>query len=185
MEYEVGEIFELDGKKYQVIEDDEYDCKNCSFNPETCFRFDLDSCMSQYRQDNKNINFKLVEEKISMEEKIKELQIQEIQQEWENNRKKILIISNKGSVFVDVIFSPNNIDTKIEIWGLYVNKENRNSSVGKILLHYAEKVAKKYGNRIEIQWISSTPKWTYEWYLREGYTEFEFDEGYSKLYKIV
>ena len=39
-----------------------------------------------------------------------ELQIQEIQQEWENNKKKILIISNKGSVFVDVIFSPNNID---------------------------------------------------------------------------
>ena len=52
------------------------------------------------------------------------LQIQEIQQEWENNKKKILIISNKGSIFVDVIFSPNNIDTKIEIWGLYVNKEN-------------------------------------------------------------
>ena len=80
-----------------------------------------------------------------------ELQIQEIQQEWENNKKKILIISNKGSVFVDVIFSPNNIDTKIEIWGLYVNKENRNSSVGKTLLHYAEKVAKRYGNKVEIQ----------------------------------
>ena len=31
-----------------------------------------------------------------------ELQIQEIQQEWENNKKKILIISNKGSVFVDL-----------------------------------------------------------------------------------
>ena len=112
-----------------------------------------------------------------------ELQIQEIQQEWENNKKKILIISNKGSVFVDVIFSPNNIDTKIEIWGLYVNKENRNSSVGKTLLHYAEKVAKQYGNKVEIQWVSPTPKWTYEWYVREGYIESEFDEGYSKLFK--
>lgn len=63
MEYKVGEIFELNGKYYQVIEDIEYDCKNCSFNPETCWRFDLDSCMSLYRQDNKSVNFKLVEEK--------------------------------------------------------------------------------------------------------------------------
>ena len=37
----------------------------------------------------KNYIFKSIKE---------ELQIQEIQQEWENNKKKILIISNKGSV---------------------------------------------------------------------------------------
>ena len=78
-----------------------------------------------------------------------------------------------------------NIDKKIELWGFYVNEENRDKGVGKALFHYAEKVARRYGNRIEIQWFSPTPKWTYEWYLREGYTEFEFDEGYSKLYKIV
>ena len=120
-----------------------------------------------------------------MEEKIKDLQIQEIHQEWDDSKKRILIISNKGSIFVDIVFSPNNRDTKIELWGFYVNEENRDKGVGKALLHYAEKVARRYGNRIEIQWVSPTPKWTYEWYLREGYTEFEFDEGYSKLYKIV
>lgn len=38
MEYQVGEIFELNGKKYQVIEDVEYDCKNCSFNHSTCWQ---------------------------------------------------------------------------------------------------------------------------------------------------
>ena len=36
MEYQVGEIFKLDGKKYQTIEDSGYDCKNYSFNYETC-----------------------------------------------------------------------------------------------------------------------------------------------------
>ena len=31
-----------------------------------------------------------------MEEKIKELQIQEIHQEWDDSKKRILIIYNKG-----------------------------------------------------------------------------------------
>ena len=44
---------------------------------------------------------------------------------------------------------------------------------------------KKLQGDMVIQWVSPTPKWTYEWYLREGYTELEFDEGYSKLFKIV
>lgn len=62
MEYKVGEIFELDGKYYQVVEDDECDCKNCSFDHSTCWQnLDLDSCMSKYRHDNKNVNFKLVD----------------------------------------------------------------------------------------------------------------------------
>ena len=39
-----------------------------------------------------------------MEEKIKELQIQEIHQEWDDSKKRILIISNKGSIFVDIVF---------------------------------------------------------------------------------
>ena len=63
MEYQVGEIFELDGKYYQVVEYDGYNCKNCSFNNEPCWQFDLGSCMSKYRTDNKNVNFKLVKKK--------------------------------------------------------------------------------------------------------------------------
>ena len=33
-----------------------------------------------------------------------DLQIQEIHQEWDNSKKRILIISNKGSIFVDIVF---------------------------------------------------------------------------------
>lgn len=63
MEYQVGEIFELDGKYYQVVEYNGCNCKNCSFNHKQCWQFDLDSCMSKYRTDNKNVNFKLVKKK--------------------------------------------------------------------------------------------------------------------------
>ena len=61
MEYEVGEIVEIGEKKYKVIEDVECSCKNCSFNHTTCWHFNLGCCMSQYREDKKNVNFKLVE----------------------------------------------------------------------------------------------------------------------------
>lgn len=119
-----------------------------------------------------------------MEEKIKDLQIQEIYQNW-GDKTRILIVSNKGSIFIDITYSPNNIDKRIELWGFYVNTDNRNLGVGKALLHYAENIARKYGNKIEIQWFNASPKWIYEWYLREGYIESEFDEGYSKLYKTL
>ena len=82
---------------------------------------------------------------------LSDLQIQEIHQEWNNSKKRILIISNKGSIFVDIVFSSDNRDTKIELWGFYVDIDNRNKGVGKALLHYAEKVASRYSNRIEIQ----------------------------------
>ena len=63
MEYQVGEIVEIGRKKYKVIEDVECSCKNCSFDRSTCWQFDLDSCMSEYRTDKKNVNFKLVKKK--------------------------------------------------------------------------------------------------------------------------
>ena len=42
--------------------------------------------------------------------------------------------------------------------GFYVDIDNRNKGIEKALLHYAEKVARRYSNRIEIQWVSPTPK---------------------------
>ena len=76
MEYKVGEIFELDGKYYQVVEDDECSCKNCSFDHSTCWQnLDLDSCMSQYRADEKNVNFILSEDKGEIYKMFEELQL--------------------------------------------------------------------------------------------------------------
>ena len=61
-EYKIGEIFFLDGKKYQVIEDDKLDCTNCCFKNIACWTLPLDACFNHYRKDKKNICFKLVEE---------------------------------------------------------------------------------------------------------------------------
>ena len=61
MEYQVDEIFEIDGKKYQTIEDSGYDCKNCSFNHETCWQFGI-YCTRYFPKDKKDVCFKLIEE---------------------------------------------------------------------------------------------------------------------------
>ena len=61
-EYKIGEIFFLDGKKYQVIEDDKLDCTNCCFKGMKCVLLPIGCCISHYRKDKKNICFKLVEE---------------------------------------------------------------------------------------------------------------------------
>ena len=61
MEYQVGEIFFLDDKKYQVIEDSGYDCKNCSFNNEICLQFGI-HCTRYFRKDKKDICFELIKE---------------------------------------------------------------------------------------------------------------------------
>ena len=61
-EYKIGEIFELNGQKYQVIEDDTLTCRNCCFTSFVCRKLNIGSCISRYRKDKKNICFKLVEE---------------------------------------------------------------------------------------------------------------------------
>ena len=62
MEYKVGEIFELDGKKYQVIEDDKLDCTNCCFKETICVLFPIGSCVKYQRKDRRDVCFKLIEE---------------------------------------------------------------------------------------------------------------------------
>ena len=60
-EYKIGEIFFLDGKKYQVIED-KLNCKECGFKDKECWLFNIDFCLGCLRKDKKDVCFKLVEE---------------------------------------------------------------------------------------------------------------------------
>lgn len=62
MEYQVGEIFFFDDKKYQVIENDKLDCKECVFNDKKCWLFNTGVCLGHFRKDKKDICFKLIEE---------------------------------------------------------------------------------------------------------------------------
>lgn len=65
MERKIGEIFELNGKKYQVIEDYklDLDCKECGFKDEKCWLFNTGVCLGCLRKDKKDVCFKLVEDK--------------------------------------------------------------------------------------------------------------------------
>lgn len=62
MEYKIGEIFELNGKKYQVIEDDGFFCDNCYFDNSKCMQLSIGSCTRYFRKDKKDVIFKLIKE---------------------------------------------------------------------------------------------------------------------------
>ena len=62
MEYEVGEIFELNGKYYQVIEGFCADCDLLNFCDINYLRDIIGECYADFRNDNKSICFKLIEE---------------------------------------------------------------------------------------------------------------------------
>ena len=40
-------------------------------------------------------------------------------------------------------------------------------------------------DKIEIEWEISSPLFVYNWYIRNGYKEIDFEEGYSKLCKTL
>ena len=106
-------------------------------------------------------------------------------QYW-NYKERLIIVCNEGSVFVDIIVSPNRIDKKAIIWGLYISQNSRNKGLGTLLLNYAEECVRQQNvNKIEIEWEISSPLWVYNWYVRNGYKEIDFEKGYSKLCKTL
>ena len=105
--------------------------------------------------------------------------------QW-NNKERLIIVCNEGSIFVDITISPNKIDKKAFIWGLNVSQNSRNKDLGTLLLKYAEECVKQRNiNKVEIEWEISSPLWIYDWYIRNGYKEIDFGEGYSKLCKTL
>ena len=104
-------------------------------------------------------------------------------QYWDN-KERLIIVYDYGSVFVDITISPNKLNKKAFIWGLNVNPDFRGIGFGNQLLKYAEDCVRKRDiNRVELEWEASSPLWVYDWYIRAGYEEIDFDEGYSRLCK--
>ena len=92
-------------------------------------------------------------------------------QNWESH-KRIIIVSDKGSVFVELSYQYlyHNHNVKAEIWGLFVLESFRNKGVAKQLMQYAENIVKQFGEScIAIVWDNSTPLWILEWYKKSGY----------------
>lgn len=106
-------------------------------------------------------------------------------QHWDN-KERLIIVYNYGSIFVDIIISPNKTNKKAFIWGLNVNPDFRGIGFGNQLLKYAEDCVRKRDiNRVELEWEASSPLWVYDWYVRNGYKETDFGEGYSRLCKTL
>lgn len=104
-------------------------------------------------------------------------------QYWDS-KERLIIVCDEGSVFVDITVSPNKIDRKAFIWGLNVNPDYRGMGFGSSLLKYAEDyVRERLIDKVELEWESSSSLWVYDWYIRKGYKEIEFSEGYSRLCK--
>ena len=63
-------------------------------------------------------------------------------QHW-NNKERLIIVCDEGSVFVDITVSPNKLDRKAFIWGLNVYPDYRGMGFGSSLLKYTEDCVKK------------------------------------------
>lgn len=107
-------------------------------------------------------------------------------QYW-NNKERLIIVCDEGSIFVDITISPNKLDKKAFIWGLNVNPDFRGIGVGSSLLKFAEDCIRDQSiNKVELEWESSSSSlWVYDWYIRKGYEEIDFSEGYSRLQKTL
>ena len=93
-------------------------------------------------------------------------------QNWKDH-KRIIIVSDKGSVFVDLYqypLYPHYSPVKSEIWALFVEESIRNKGLAKQLMQYAENVIKQFGEScVAVVCNSSTPLWVLEWYKKSGY----------------
>lgn len=71
------------------------------------------------------------------------------------------------------------------IYALYVDKDNRKRGIGKALLKKAEQLARDNHCRVvALEWHEQeAPRWTLEWYLRQGYNDIQFGRGCALLVK--
>lgn len=113
------------------------------------------------------------------------MRIRQYEQIWPECR-RIILVSNKGSVFVDISNIPDEHQTKAFIWGLNVNAEYRCKGIGKLLLERAEDVVRSFREcSVSLIWGKPTPQWVFNWYVRMGYEEREFGDGCAKMYKVL
>lgn len=93
-------------------------------------------------------------------------------QNWKDH-KRVIIVSDKGSVFVDLYqypLYPHCSPVKSEIWALFVEESIRNKGLAKQLMQYAENIIKQFGEScVAVVCNSSTPLWVLEWYKKIGY----------------
>lgn len=102
----------------------------------------------------------------------------------------ILVTDNINNASVQVeVFNQQELKDEYRadalIYALYVDEPNRKRGIGKGLLQQAEQLARKNHCRVVALefYKDETPRWTLEWYLRQGYNKTRSEDGYALLVK--
>ena len=94
-------------------------------------------------------------------------------QKWYHGHKWIITIGG-SSVQLDIYPKAQRpYDVKAFIYRLWVDEESRGQGIGRRLLQMPEEIARAAGERtVHLEWISyDSPRWVYDWYLRNRYHE--------------
>lgn len=115
-----------------------------------------------------------------------EMKVNHYVQDW-NEYIRHVLMCGYGMVNVDISHSTNNrYGCKTLIWGLYVNEKERRKGIAKKLLAMAEDIARDNGQEIVcLECEKPTPQWVFDWYIRMGYEDREFGNGYAAMYKTL
>lgn len=73
------------------------------------------------------------------------------------------------------------------IWNLWVNEGHRRKGYGRALLSDALDLAMLNGCRaVTLEWDQrNSPQWVFDWYIRQGFDECEFSDGYVMMMKDI
>ena len=101
------------------------------------------------------------------------MEIRHYIQNWKDY-KRVIVVSDKGSVFVYLYQQPLYYAFFFffwsEIWSLFVGVFFWNKGIAMQLLYFAENIVKQFGESyVALVWNNSTPLWVLEWYKKSGY----------------
>ena len=112
---------------------------------------------------------------------ILDLNVQE--QRW-STFTRYIIFSQKGSVIFEKHNNPLSWGGYTYIYGLWVVEKYRKNGIARQLLDKAEEIARSLGcEDVCLEWENTTPKWVFEWYIKKGYEELEWNYNGSLLIK--
>ena len=110
-----------------------------------------------------------------------ELNVQE--QQW-STFTRYIIFSKKGAIIFEKHKNPLSWGGYTCIYGLWVIEKYRENGIARQLLDKAEEIARSLGcEDVCLVWENTTPKWVFEWYMKKGYEELEWNYNSCLLIK--
>ena len=112
--------------------------------------------------------------------------------EWNDCDNVVISLYENGNAYqigiVEVcLFKTGKRAGEAFIWNLFVREEHRGKGYGRALLSDALDVAMLADcEKATLEWERhESPKWVYDWYVREGFDESEFSDSYAFMVKTL